>query len=262
MPLGLVIIDTITSCAGYTQAGGENDSATGQALMDVLKAVAQALDCFVFGVAHFGKNKEAGTRGTVVKENASDLILALLGERIAQRQCREQRLAVRKNKGGPQGQEYPFTLRQVVAPEPDQDGEPITSMVVDWQPAGAPSGTGGGTGPGPDPWATGRTQDQRTAVLRLKRVLMEILADRGVDLPIPPDGPMVRMVDQEIVREQFYSRTPAEGTPKQKRQLPSQQFKRALGWAEQQQLIGIEEINDVTYLRLSRPDREGEEEQC
>ncbi len=66
-------------------------------------------------------------------------------------------------------------------------------------------------------------------MLRLKRVLMDILADRGVDLPIPPDGPTVRMVDQEIVREQFYSRTPAEGTPKQKRQLRFQQFKRALG---------------------------------
>ena len=29
---------------------------------------------------------------------------------------------------------------------------------------------------------------------------------------------------------------------------------RALDWAEEQQLIGIEEIDDVTYLRLSRPD--------
>ena len=28
-------------------------------------------------------------------------------------------------------------------------------------------------------------------------------------------------------------------------------------WAEEQQLIGIEEIDDVTYLRLSRPDRGG-----
>ena len=140
--------------------------------------------------------------------------------------------------------------------------EPVTSKVVDWQPAGAPSGTGGGTGPGPDPWATGRTQDQRTTVLRLKRVLMEILADRGVDQQIPPDGPVVRMVDQEVVREQFYSRTPAEGTPKQKRQLRFLQFKRALEWAEDRQLIGIEEINDTTYLWLSRPDRGEENEPC
>ena len=96
-------------------------------------------------------------------------------------------------------------------------------------------------------------------MLRLKRVLMAILADQGVDLPTGPDGPVVRMVDQEIVREEFYSHTSAEGTPKQKRQLRSLQFKRALGWAEDQQLIGIEEIDGVTYLRLSRPDREEEE---
>ena len=131
-------------------------------------------------------------------------------------------------------------------------------MVVEWMPAG----TSGGHQPEPDPWAECRRQDQRTAVLRLKRVLMDILADRGVDLPIPPDGPTVRMVDQEIVREQFYSRTPAEGSPKQKSHSRRQKFLRALDWAEQQQLIGIEEIDGVTYLRLNRPDGEVGDEQC
>ena len=88
---------------------------------------------------------------------------------------------------------------------------------------------------------------------------MDILAEQGIDLPIPPDGPTVRMIDQEIVREQFYRGTPAEGTPKQKRQLRFQQFKRALGRAEVEQLIGIREIDGVTYLWLSRPDREEDE---
>jgi len=64
----------------------------------------------------------------------------------------------------------------------------------------------------------------------------------------------MRMVDQEIVRAGFYTQTPAEGTPKQKRQFRHLQFKRALGWAEDQQLIAAEEINDVTYLRLIRPE--------
>src|SRR6516225_6536724 len=39
--------------------------------------------------------------------------------------------------GGRQGQEYPFTLRVVEAPELDEDGEPATTMVVDWLPEGA-----------------------------------------------------------------------------------------------------------------------------
>jgi hypothetical protein len=134
VPLGLVVIDTVTACAGYTQAGGENDSATGQALMDVLKAIARALGCFVLGVRHFGKNKEAGTRGAIVTEDAADLVLACLGDKQLSGTVTNTKLAVRKNRGGRQGQEYPFTLREVEAPEPDEDGEPVTTMVVDCSP--------------------------------------------------------------------------------------------------------------------------------
>lgn len=79
---------------------------------------------------------------------------------------------------------------------PDEDGDPITTMVVDWTSPGAAQPQ-----PEPDPWAAPRRQDQRTAMLRLQRVLMAELAEHGVDLPIPPDGPVVRMIDQEIVRE-------------------------------------------------------------
>jgi hypothetical protein len=62
LPLGLIGIDTIAACAGYSRAGDEYDNAVGQAVMNVLKAVAQELGCFVLGIDHFGKNLEAGTR--------------------------------------------------------------------------------------------------------------------------------------------------------------------------------------------------------
>ena len=42
LPLGLVIIDTIAACAGFTRAGEESDPSTGQAIMNVLKAVAES----------------------------------------------------------------------------------------------------------------------------------------------------------------------------------------------------------------------------
>lgn len=155
---------------------------------------------------------------------------------------------MRKNRGGRQGQEYPFALRVVEAPEPDEDGEPVTTMVVDWQPAPA-----GGAHVQPDPWRQCRRQDQETAVLRLKRELEAALAAHGVELPIPPDGPAVRMVNQEIVREQFYMHTPADGTPEQRGHFRRQKFLRALDWAEQKQLIGIEEIDGKAYLRLVHP---------
>ena len=170
LPLGLVVIDTVAACAGYSRAGDENDSAAAQAVMNVLKAIAQALGCFVLGVDHFGKNMEAGTRGAVQQgEPPAIVVLACLGDKELSGSVSNTRLAVRKHRGGQQGQEFPFTLRVVEAPEPDEDGEPITTMVVDWQP-----NTPGGNQarPGPDPWAQSRRQDQRTAVLRLKRVLM------------------------------------------------------------------------------------------
>jgi len=59
---------------------------------------------------------------------------------------------------------------------------------------------------------------------------MSILAEQGVELPIPPNGPAVRMVDQEIVREKFYIHTPADGTPEQKGRLRRQRFLSALDW--------------------------------
>ena len=133
LPLGLIVIDTIAACAGYARAGDENDPAAGQALMNVLKTLAQALNCFALGIEHFGKSPEAGTRGASSKEASSDLVLACLGPKGLSGIVVNTRLAVRKNRGGRQGQEYPFTLRIVEAPEPDEDGEPVTTMVVDWQ---------------------------------------------------------------------------------------------------------------------------------
>jgi AAA domain len=258
LPLGLIGIDTIAACAGYSRAGDEYDNAVGQAVMNVLKAVAQELGCFVLGIDHFGKNLEAGTRGASSKESSGDLVLACLGHKELSGGVTNTRLAVRKNRSGRQGQEFPFVLRMVEAPEKDEDGDPITTMVIDWLPAGAAAAEAQSE---PDTWAQPRRQDQRTAVLRLKRVLMTILAEQGVDLPISPDGPTVRMVDQERVREAFYASTPAEGTPKQKRQFRYTQFKRALDWAEQERLIAIGEIGDTTYIWLTRPDPEDAEEE-
>jgi AAA domain len=258
LPLGLIGIDTIAACAGYSRAGDEYDNAVGQAVMNVLKAVAQELGCFVLGIDHFGKNLEAGTRGASSKESSGDLVLACLGNKELSGTVTNTRLAVRKNRSGRQGQEFPFVLRKVAAPELDEDGDPITTMVVDWSPPGtAPAGSAAPN----DPWAKPKRQDQRTAVLRLKRVLMAILADQGVDLPISPDGPTVRMVDQERVRKAFYASTPADGTPKQKRQFRYAQFKRALDWAEQERRIAIGEIGDITYIWLTRPDPENAEEE-
>jgi hypothetical protein len=68
------------------------------------------------------------------------------------------------------------------------------------------------------------------------------------------------MVDREIVRERFYAGTIADGTPEQRVESRRKQFNRAVDWAEDHDLIGVREIEGVTYLWLSRPDSDGDDE--
>jgi hypothetical protein len=176
-----------------------------------------------------------------------------LGERELSGRVVNTRLAIRKNRAGPQGQEYPFALREVQLGL-DEEGDPITTMVVEWTDAGSNSSAG----PTADPWAESRQADTRQGMLLLKRVLMSMLAEKGIDLPSAPEGPTVRMIDREIVREEFYARTAADGTEDQKRKSRWQRFTRAVNRAEEKQLIGIREIQGVTYfwLQPNQPDED------
>jgi hypothetical protein len=246
LPLGLIIADAVTSAAGFTRAGDDLNNAVGQAIMDLFKVLANDRKCFVLAIDHFGKDQMLGTRGPSSKEDAAEIVLACLGNRQIDGTVLNTRLAIRKNKGGEQGQSFPYTLRKVTLGV-DEDGDPETSIVVDWLPPGSAQAPL----PPDDPWAKPKRQDQRTAVQRLKRVLMAVLAEQGVDLPITPDGPVVRMVDQKLVRQAFYAGTPAEGeTPQQTAEFRRKRYIRAIDWAEDEELIGISEIDGNTYLWL------------
>jgi len=246
LSLGLIIIDTVVVSAGYPQPGAENDPAVTQTLMGVLKEVAEQLTCFVLGVDHYGKDVAAGTRGSSAKEASADLVLACLGEREQSGRVTNTRLAVRKCRGGPQGQEFYFTVRKVEDPILDEDGDPIMTLVIDW--VNAPAAPL----PPQDPWQQCRRSDQQAAVTRLRRVLMATLAEHGVDQPIKPNGPVVRMIDREIVRAEFYAQTAAGGTPEEKAVSRRARFFRAVDWAEDKQLVGIREIDGITFLWLIR----------
>jgi hypothetical protein len=252
LPLGLVIIDTVAASAGYNGLGAENDNAINQRLMNVLKLAAQQLDCFVLGVDHFGKDVHSGTRGGSSKESSGDLVLACLGERQLSGRVVNTRLVVRKCRGGRTGQEYPFGIREVQLPELDEDGEPITTLVIQWgaqqqQSAQATK----------DPWEENRQVETRQAMLLLKRVMMAKLAEAGCKLPLEPP---VRGIDREIVRAEFYAQTPVDGTEAQKQERRRKRFNRALERACEKQLIGIRQIGTVTFLwlQLQQPDESEE----
>jgi hypothetical protein len=254
LPLGLVFVDTIAAAAGYALPGAESDSAVGAQVMQVLRQAAEATDSFWFGVDHFGKNINLGTRGTSAKEASADLVLATLGDRELSGRVLDLRLAVRKCRGGASGQEFPFQMREATHPQLDEDGEPQSTLVVDWTAPATPAG------PGPDPWEDERRTDARQAMLLLKRVLMAKLAGHGVELEGHTSGELrVRGIDQELVREEFYQQTPADGTQRQKQDSRRKRFARAINRAIEKQLVGMGEIGAITYLWLL-PKRPGEDD--
>src|SRR6516165_771535 len=123
------------------------------------------MGCFVMGIDHFGKTVETGTRGTSAKEGSADVVIAMLGDKSVSGEVTNTRLALRKRRGGANGEEHPFTARKGDM-GPDQFGKPMSTLVLDW-----------GTAQAPQPAAT---KDRWAKWLqRLRRVLMTILADQG-----------------------------------------------------------------------------------
>jgi hypothetical protein len=245
IPLGLVVIDVLADAAGYVKAGDENDPAVGAKLMGVLHRAAEACNCFVLAIDHFGKSIEAGTRGTSAKEGSADMILACLGEREVSGAVTNTRLALRKVRGGPQGQEFPYKPRVVLILEPSEDGDAETTCIIDWEAAAATSD---------DLWETAARQAETKLALRaLRRSMMKLLAEHGVERAPEPGAPPIRMIEQERVREEFYANTTADGDSKQKQTVKRQRFRRALDRAQNDGLIGRREFEGVTFVWFTNP---------
>jgi hypothetical protein len=239
IPLVLIIIDTIIAGAGYTRDGQDNDAAAGQVVMNTLKAVASRMGCFVFGIDHFGKAIETGTRGTSAKEGSADVVIAMLGDRSVSGEVTNTKLALRKRRSGANGEEHPFTVRKVDM-GPDQFGKPMSTLVLDWNAAQAPQAA---------------AKERWSKSLRLLRqVLMTILADQGRNCQPFADGPTVRAVDIELVRQEFYRQHTADGDEKQKAAARRQAFNRAVKEAQAQSLIAIRVLDGVQLVWLAKPE--------
>jgi len=235
----LVFVDTVVTAAGYSRSGDDNDAAVAQRLMSVLAGLSQLTGALVVGLDHFGKISETGTRGSSAKEGAADVVLALLADRETGGSVSNTRLAVRKLRDGPCGLELPFVPRTVEVGT-DPDGDPVTRVTIDWAPVVRSS-------------QTGSDQDGWTRSLRLlRRTLMNVLVEQGSAQRPFRDGPLVRAVDLEIVRAEFYRSYPAEGDDKTKRATRQKAFRRAIDNAQTNNLIGVREVGTVTLVWLAR----------
>jgi hypothetical protein len=237
LPIALVIIDTAPRAAGYQKAGDENDAALAKKIMGALSAASAATGALFVAVAHFGKHVETGTRGSSSFEDDADVVLALLGERGANGAITNTRLSVRKQRAGASGQEFPFRTKTV-------DFGRDSTLVLDWLDEDQAAAS---TTAAPTKWAK--------SLRLLRQVLMTMLADVGKDIRPWADGPMVRAVDLEVARAEFYKSYPAAeaADAKSKAEARRKAFGRAIREAEQRGLIKSREIDGVTLVWLVSP---------
>jgi len=235
VPTVLIFIDTVIAAAGYAKAGDDNDAAIAQRIMSVLSGLSQRTGALAVGIDHFGKVTDTGTRGSSAKEGHADAVLALLADRELNGTVTNTRLAVRKLRDGPSGLEIPFAP-QIVQTGIDEDGEPITRVVIDWQEQIKPADA-----------------DWAKSLRLLRQVLMTVLTTAGTETTPFADGPVVRACNIELVRPEFYRQYPADGDDKKKQDTRRQAFNRAVKNAQAQKLIGTREVNGVQLIWLTTP---------
>ena len=191
LPVALVIIDAMTSAAGFRDA---NDTAEAQRVMDVLSKAARMAEAFVLIVDHFGKDASTGTRNSSAKEDAADAILVTIADRTLAGVVGHTRLAFRKARGGKTGQEVAFSARTV---EVVQSDGAETTLVIEWDEALRP----------PRRAVAGRLPG---SLVIFKRALDRALGDVGKQMCPFFDGPEVLAADRTAVRREFLKAYPAD----------------------------------------------------
>ena len=237
LPLALILIDTMVDAAGYTKSGDENDAALGQLIMRRCADLSRRTGALVLGIDHFGKAIETGTRGSSAKEARADVVLAVLADKSVSGEVTNTRLAVRKNRAGPAGQEHAFTVQIVDLGNPERE---ITSLVINW---------------GQGPKAAKPDEKWAKSLRLLRQALMDLLAgDQASEQRPFADGPLVRAIDLDLVRAEFCRMYPAlEGTPARKNATRRMAFHRAVTGAQGKGLVGIRDIGATTFIWLAAP---------
>jgi AAA domain-containing protein/DNA primase RepB-like protein len=239
LPLSLILIDSLIAGAGYRKEGQDNDAALTNTIMANMAKVSRAIGCFTFVIDHFGKDTNVGTRGSSVKEGDADVIFACLGDRSEAGQVANSRLALRKRRSGPNGEEFPFRGAVVEMGVNPKTGKMETTLVIDWEE------TGQARTPKRDDWGRGK------AVKLLRRIIMNQLVDCGEQIKPWADGPLVRALKVKLVETEFHKAYLTTGeTDMDKRHAKRMAFQRAVNAAGDK--VVTREVGGVDYIWLSQ----------
>ena len=221
VPTVLVLIDTYSVAAGFTASGDDSDTAATQKTFNALRFVHKHTGAAVVVVDHFGKMMESGTRGSSNKEGNADAVLATLADKELNGTISNTRLAVRKQRDGRSGFEIPFTP-QVVELGLDEDGDPITAVVLDW---------------GTQRMATHTARKSKDLIL-LCTVLAEIIAKKGFAFLPEPGGPTVQACHSDDLRDAFLAQRKKRRNAAPDSSAPRMAYQRALAAAVERGMAG------------------------
>jgi hypothetical protein len=236
-----IMFDTWAKTSGADNKGEDDDAGVSTAVTKTLEAVGTHAKCGTVIIDHMGKNVEQGTRGSSGKE-AVEGLLATLGDRKVAEPITNTRLIVRKVKDGAAGFEVPFTPNKVDIGV-DEDGDPITAIVLDWgQPRDCPI----------------KVPRTGAAIDLILKCLDDAIATDSIDLD--RKGGSVRAVPLQKVRERFYAEFVAkkkkgeEPTPEEAEDIKRRAFNRVI--SNRNLPIGMRTADGITWL-WRVPDKRG-----
>jgi len=191
LPLAMIVLDTVMALGGIAD---KNSAVETAAFMQALAAIGSETGTFVFAVDHMGKDREKGTSGSHQMEANADVVLGIVSEMDEGAREMIRSLEVRKNREGASGAEVPFSLAIEEFGE-DEDGDPVTSAVVEWAP------------PSEEIKEVPKARSRRVpkAQSALMKAFDMAAGDHGRWIyPHGGDGPRVFAVLREDIREAFY----------------------------------------------------------
>jgi KaiC/GvpD/RAD55 family RecA-like ATPase len=222
--LAMIVIDTLAQ----TLSGADENGSGMTTFVANAQRLASRFGCLVAVVHHSGKDADRGLRGHSSLHGAVDAVLrlAVAGELRSA-------IVSEKVKDGEFGQTFAVSLSRVVVGT-DDDGDPITSLVVD---AVEPDGCAGHVVKERRPPPSQRL---------FMTTLAELIGDAGKDIRPGADWPIVRAVSKEAVRAAYYRRLPQDDKPEARRQA----FRRALEAAVNRKDVVSREIGGEDFLWL------------
>jgi Bifunctional DNA primase/polymerase, N-terminal/AAA domain len=125
-----IFLDTMGLAACYEN---EDKAAQVQKVVSRLNRLSDITGALVIGVDHYGKDQGAGLRGSSAKRGHVETILACLVDRDKNEKPINHRLFFEKIRDGEEGGIIRYRLRPVDMGV-DEDGDRITTCVVQWEP--------------------------------------------------------------------------------------------------------------------------------